>query len=203
MQSTTSFSPIQQAVQLHLHHKYAFKFQDVANAFLLKYNFENRFCYTTIAESRQIDQDSFEIVRRMENSMSSRPVYERIIFNRNDRSVKGYTFETDKDLAYTEHYVYKQDGEDTTKTLYDMFLYKNPGIKKLLRFKLHSWGVQTLEGIIKKEDELKEKLRESIRERTEALIEKKDKLVHDIENKFNQKKAELQQFASKKDDKRK
>jgi hypothetical protein len=43
----------------------------------------------------------------MENSMSSRPVYERIIFNRNDRSVKGYTFETDKDLAYVEHYVYK------------------------------------------------------------------------------------------------
>jgi flagellar capping protein FliD len=72
-----------------------------------------------------------------------------------------------------------------------MFLYKNPGIKKMLRFKLHSWGVQTLEGIIKKEDELKEKLRESIRERTEALIEKKDKLVHDMESKFNQKKAEL------------
>jgi hypothetical protein len=72
-----------------------------------------------------------------------------------------------------------------------MFLYKNPGIKKMLRFKLHSWGVQTLEGIIKKEDELKEKLRESIRERTEALIEKKDKIVHDMENKFNQKKAEL------------
>jgi flagellar capping protein FliD len=72
-----------------------------------------------------------------------------------------------------------------------MFLYKNPGIKKMLRFKLHSWGVQTLEGIIKKEDELKEKLRESIRERTEALIEKKDKLVHEMENKFNQKKAEL------------
>jgi flagellar capping protein FliD len=66
-----------------------------------------------------------------------------------------------------------------------MFLYKNPGIKKMLRFKLHSWGVQTLEGIIKKEDELKEKLMESIRERTEALIEKKDKLVHDMENKFN------------------
>jgi flagellar capping protein FliD len=66
-----------------------------------------------------------------------------------------------------------------------MFLYKNPGIKKMLRFKLHSWGVQTLEGIIKKEDELKEKLRESIRGRTEALIEKKDKLVHDMENKFN------------------
>ena len=79
-----------------------------------------------------------------------------------------------------------------------MFLYKNPGIKKMLRFKLHSWGVQTMEGIIKKENELKEKLKDSIREKkealiekTEALIEKKDKIVHDMESKFNQKKAEL------------
>ena len=32
-----------------------------------------------------------------------------------------------------------------------MFLYKNPGIKKYLRYKLHCWGVQTLEQIIKKD----------------------------------------------------
>lgn len=32
-----------------------------------------------------------------------------------------------------------------------MFLYKNPGIKKYLRYKLHGWGVQTLEQIIKKD----------------------------------------------------
>lgn len=161
----------------------------MANAFLLKYNFENRFCYTTIAQSRQIDEDSFEIVRRMENSMSSKPVYERIIFNRQDRSVKGYTFETDSDKAYVEHYVYKQDGEgEAQKTLYDMFLYKNPGLKKMLRFKLHSWGVQTLEGIIKKENELREKLQEKkneFLEKKEALIEKKDKIVLEMENKIN------------------
>ena len=134
--------------------------------------------------------------------MSSKPVYERIIFNRGDRSVKGYTFETDQDKAYTEHYIYKQDGEDTTKTLYDMFLYKNPGLKKMLRFKLHSWGVQTLEGIIKKENELKEKLREkkeAFLEKKEAFIEKKDKIVLGMENKINQKMSELQ-FTSKKDE---
>ena len=39
--------------------------------------------------------------------MSSRPVYERILLNRNDKSVKGYTFETDKDFVFVEHYVYK------------------------------------------------------------------------------------------------
>lgn len=108
--STTSpigFLPIQSAVQLHLHHLYAYKFAEVANAFLLKYNFENRFCYTTIASSKMLDDDRFEIVRRMENTLSSRPVYERIIFNRCDQSVSGYTFETDEAKAYVEHYVYK------------------------------------------------------------------------------------------------
>lgn len=137
---------------------YSHKFIEVANAFLLKYNVENRFCYTTIASSRQIDEDRFEIVRRMENTLSSRPVYERIIFNRADHSVSGFTFEAREDIAYVEHYVYKKkegDTKDTTeKTLYDMFLYKNPGLKKLLRFKLHNWGVQTMESIIKKEQEI-------------------------------------------------
>jgi len=144
-----------------LHHKYSFHFHEVANAFLLKYNFENRFCYTTIASSKQIDEDSFEIVRRMENTMSSKPVYERIIFNRLDQTVRGFTFETKEDQAYVENYVYKQgDGEQSGETLYDMFIYKNPGFKKMLRFKLHNWGVQTLESIIKKENEFKDKLKE-------------------------------------------
>ncbi len=74
----------------------------------------------------------------MENSLSSKPVFERIIFNRADQSVSGFTFESDTDKAYVEHYIYKRDAE---KTDYDMFLYKNPGLKKMLRFKLHSWGV--------------------------------------------------------------
>ena len=54
-----------------------------------------------------------------------------------------------------------------------MFLYKNPGFKKMIRYKCHAWGVQTLESIIKKETEFKERVRES----TEALKEAKDKFV--------------------------
>lgn len=54
-----------------------------------------------------------------------------------------------------------------------MFLYKNPGLKKMLRFKLHGWGVQTLEGIIKKELEFKAKILES----KEKLMESKEKLM--------------------------
>ncbi|TNV86923.1 hypothetical protein FGO68_gene1729 [Halteria grandinella] len=126
----------------------------------------------------------------MENTLSSRPVYERIIFNRADQSVSGFTFETREDLAYVEHYVYKKKEGDTTdsteKTLYDMFLYKNPGLKKLLRFKLHNWGVQTMESIIKKEQELARKLQQQLQEVKDKVVceakEAKDKIVTSAEN---------------------
>lgn len=50
-----------------------------------------------------------------------------------------------------------------------MLLYKNPGLKKMLRFKLHNWGVQTLEGIIKKEQEYKAKAKELLKEGGEKI----------------------------------
>jgi nitrate reductase NapAB chaperone NapD len=59
----------------------------VANAFLLKYNIENKFVICTIAKTTQLDENKFEIVRRLENIMSSSPIYERIIFNREQMSV--------------------------------------------------------------------------------------------------------------------
>lgn len=182
-----NFLPIQSAVQLHMHHLYQYKFAEVANAFLLKYNFENRFCYTTIASSKMLDEDRFEIVRRMENTLSSTPVYERIIFNRAEQSVSGFTFETDEAKAYVEHYVYKKEKsvEDSSeKTVYDMFLYKNPGLKKMLRFKLHNWGVQTLEGIIKKEKELSEKFKVT----KDELVAKKEAFVDGVEKAVQEKK---------------
>lgn len=67
---------------------------------------------TTIASSKQLDENRFEIVRRMENIMSSTPIYERIIFNRATKQVQGFTFEKESDQAYIEHYVYKEDAND-------------------------------------------------------------------------------------------
>eukprot|EP00347_Sterkiella_histriomuscorum_P009354 403341536 len=189
--------PIQQAVQMHLQHKFNFDFVDVARAFLLKYNIENRFCFTTIASTRQLDEDRFEIVRRMENVMSSKPIYERIIFNRATKSVQGYTFEKESENVYTEHYVYKQDDIDNSKTCYNMFLYKNPGLKKMLRFKLHNWGVQTLESIIKKEQEIETKIKESkdlILEKGEILIKEKTVM---IKEKINDLKETVLQVGNK------
>lgn len=110
----------------------------------------------------------------MENIMSSKPAYEKIIFDRKDLTVRGYTFEKESDKAYVEHYVYKESEDG--KTAYDMFLYKNPGLKKYLRFKLHGWGVQTMESIIKKEADFAARLREQ----KEKLLEAKDKMKEKI-----------------------
>ena len=61
----------------------------------------------------------------------------------------GFTFEKETDNAYVEHHCYKANGKDSNLTHYEMVLYKNPGLKKFLRFKLHNWGVQTMTQIIK------------------------------------------------------
>lgn len=124
--------------------------------------------------------------------MSSKPVYERIIFNRKMRSVQGFTFEKECENVYTECYCYKQDDRDATKTVYNMFLYKNPGLKKLLRFKLHNWGVQTLETLIKKDEVLKAKIKES----KELLIEKKDKMIKEKTEMIKEKINDLKSLKS-------
>src|SRR3954469_23660748 len=92
--------PLKEQVELHLHHKYNFNFADVAVAFFNKYTEENRWCMCTIASSKQLGEDRFEIVRRMENVMSSKPIYERIIFNRQKKQVQGFTFEKESDNFY-------------------------------------------------------------------------------------------------------
>ncbi len=100
--------------------------------------------------------------------MTSVPVFERIIFDRKEKQVHGFTFQSYSHSAYTEHFVYredanldnlesKNDGEGKgfkaigAGVVYEMFLYKNPGLQKILRFKCHNWGVQTMTSIIKKD----------------------------------------------------
>ena len=85
--------PLQSTHEMHLHHTYNFHFNEIVRAFIKKYNFENKFCMTTICSVKQLDGDRFQIVRRMDNVMSKRPLYERIIFDRKESMVHGYTFE--------------------------------------------------------------------------------------------------------------
>jgi hypothetical protein len=71
----------------------------------------------------------------MENVISSQPLYERIIVDRANMSMQGFTFEKPSDTKYSEHYIYQQSIDN--KINYDMFLFRDPGLKRVIRHKAH------------------------------------------------------------------
>ena len=90
--------------------------------------------------------------------MTSKPLYERIIIDRSQRSLSGFTFEDITDNKYQDTYMYQQDPEDAQKTIYNAYLYKSPGFYKLIRQKAHHWGVETLCTIMMADRKIKEEL---------------------------------------------
>ena len=155
---------------MKMNHVFKNTFHDVCNAFILKYNGSNKFCTTTICHVEQIDEDSFAFVRRLENVMSSTPLYERIVVNRKDMELKGYTFENKTDGSYSEHFVYQQQADKTVA--YDFYMFRDPGLKRILRYRMFNWGIQNLNKIIETSQKLKKKQQEA----KELLITKKDAL---------------------------
>ena len=108
-------SAIKNAHCMHLSQLYKHKFTHVASAFIKKYQDENtKFTNTTIAHVSTLDDNKFQIVRRMENCLTSKPLYERIIIDRQNHSVSGFTFESMDDNKYQETYIYKQDPNDSS-----------------------------------------------------------------------------------------
>lgn len=93
--------------EMDLFNHYQFHFRHVCRAFIKKYHNENNnFTRTTIAHSSMIDNDKFQIVRRMENPLTSKPLFERIIFDRKQMKMQGFTFEDKVDTHYFETYSY-------------------------------------------------------------------------------------------------
>ena len=125
-----------------------FMFTEVCSAFLRKYNEESRFTFTTICNVEQLDEDRFQLVRRIENAISSAPLYDRIIVDRKTMMISGFTFENTMTRMYSERYTYRQSPNATNEVFYDQQLFKNPGLKRVLRFKIHTWGVQNLQKIL-------------------------------------------------------
>lgn len=113
---------------------------------MLKYNVKNKYCTTTICQIEQLDENRFQFVRRMENVMSSKPLYEKIIVDRNQMNMQGFTYESPNNLNYSEHYKYQLLGKGEIQ--YDNMLFRNPGLQKIIRRQLHNWGVQKLEKLI-------------------------------------------------------
>ena len=84
--------------EMHLENLYQFDFHNVCKAFIKKYQNENlNLTMTTIAHVSSIDQDKFQIVRRMENPLTKHPLYERIIIDRSEMKLQGFTFENIND----------------------------------------------------------------------------------------------------------
>ena len=66
--------------------------------------------------------------------MSSKPLYERIIVDRNSKQVHGFMFEKPQDEIYSEQFVYR--GRADGKVNYDMFLFRDPGLMRIMRYKM-------------------------------------------------------------------
>jgi hypothetical protein len=79
----------------------------------------------------QLDAHRFQFVRRMENVVSSQPLYEKIIVDRTNMTIQGFTYEKPSDIAYSEHYTYSMTTNGDTN--YDMKLFRDPGLKRVLR----------------------------------------------------------------------
>ena len=73
----------------------------------------------------------------MENILTSKPLYERIIIDRHSSQIVGITFEDVNDKEYFETYSYAMDPENASQTIYKAHLYKDPGLKKYIRYKCH------------------------------------------------------------------
>ena len=129
----------------------------------------------------------------MENCLTSTPLYERIIIDRGESKVMGFTFENISDNQYQETYTYQQDPNDASQTIYNAYLYKPPGYKKWIRQKAHNWGVSTMEEIIIKQIKAKDTLLKC----PKIALEK----VHTVQTKIGEKTKELplSKFGIKKD----
>lgn len=75
--------------------------------------------------------------------MSSTPIYERIVVDRADMQLKGYTFEKKTDESYSEHFVYAEQADKSVN--YDFYMFRDPGLKRILRYRMFSWGISSLQ----------------------------------------------------------
>ena len=66
----------------------------------------------------------------MENIMTSTPLYEKIIVDRKNMNMEGFTYEKPNEKSYSERYLY-QDLNGTVD--YKIMLFKDPGWNRRIR----------------------------------------------------------------------
>ena len=124
----------------------------------------------------------------MENCITSTPLYERIIVDRTQNKVFGFTFENLDDKQYQETYCYQKDPMNASQTIYNAYLYKPPGYRKWIRQKAHHWGVSTLEGIMDKERQIAEELKKKGNQAKDFAVHKKEQLKEKIKRDHSEQK---------------
>ena len=60
--------------------------------------------------------------------------------------VHGFMFEKKQDEIYSEQFVYR--GRADGKVNYDMFLFRDPGLMRIMRYKMFQWGIGSMQKII-------------------------------------------------------
>ena len=175
------FFPLQEKVEMYMNHRFAHKFNIFVHAFMKKYNDPNSWVFTTIWKWTQLDDDRFAFVRRYDSKFSSQPTFERIIINRKDNSVEACMLDDNFTDKVAEKWVYKADGDST---IYETFLYKNPGWKSYLRRKAHSWGVDRMTSLLAKEKELFLQRKEMMLKKKEIVVTKTKEELKNLKSKL-------------------
>ena len=180
------FIPLQEKVEMYFKVNFKHKFEIFANAFMKKYNTPNSMSLTTIWKVSQIDDDKFAFVRRYDTIISSTPFYERVIYDRKNEKIEAVMMddESEGNPMIAEKWVYKAEGDST---IYETFLYKNPGWKSWMRTKLHSWGVDTMNSLLEKEKEIFKEKKELMLQKKEELKLKKAEFIKNVKS-FSSKK---------------
>ena len=165
---------------MHMNHVFdRNSFRDVCNAFMLKYNATNKWCTTTVCHVEQIDENRFAFVRRLENIISSQPLYERIVVDRTSMELKGYTFEKKTDEAYSEHFVYQEQADKSVT--YNFYMFRDPGLKRILRYRMFNWGISNLKSIMTAQEKLRQKQLEAKQKLIASKEAIKEKALQKIE----------------------
>jgi hypothetical protein len=165
------FTPLQEKVEMYMKVDFKHQFGVFANAFLKKYNCPNSWVLITICKVSHLDDNRFAFIRRYDSVISSVPYYERIVYDRENKLIEASMMEEGDAKSYpkiAEQCVYKAEGDST---IYETFLYKNPGWNSFMRRKMHAWGVDRMNTLLANEFELMKQKKEIMKQKKDEFIE--------------------------------
>jgi hypothetical protein len=115
---------------VHIQYRYKHDFLTVAQAFVRKFNYENRLFLNTVTGVEQLDEDRIQFYRREESSVYHGISYERVIVN---RATKEVTSELVDETWDKQERLYERStlSEDGSNVLHKHLVFDDQGIKSL------------------------------------------------------------------------